>query len=115
MVEPRSPVQTINFVGEYCLLYKKLFLDIRLFEAFKYLHIGCIFDLKRKSLPEIAQIVGLDNYQGLHHFLTTSSWDIEKLRTLRLELILQILKGRPIILIIDETGDRKKGTKIDIC
>jgi len=115
MVEPRSPVQTINFVDEYCLLYKKLFSDVRLFEAFKYLHIEFISDLKRKSLPKIAKIAGLDNYQGLHHFLTTSSWDVEKLRTLRLELILQILKGRPIILIIDETGDRKKGTKIDLC
>ena len=81
----------------------------------KYLHIGCISELKRKTLPEIAKIVGLDNYQGLHHFLTISSWDVEKLRALRLELILQILKGGPIILIIDETGDRKKGTKIDLC
>ena len=65
MVEPRSPVQTINFVDEYCLLYKKLFLDVRLFEAFKYLHIGCISDLKGRSLLKIAKIVGLDNYQGL--------------------------------------------------
>lgn len=87
MVEPRSPVQTINFVDEYCLLYKKLFLDSRLFEVFKYLHIGCISDLKPKSLPEIAKIVGLDKYQGLRHFLTTSSWDVEKLKALCLELI----------------------------
>jgi len=36
-----------------------------------------------------------------------------KLRTLRLELILQVLLGRPIILIIDETGDKKKGNKTD--
>jgi hypothetical protein len=26
-----------------------------------------------------------------------------------LQLILEVLKGRPIILIIDETGDKKKG------
>jgi SRSO17 transposase len=32
---------------------------------------------------------------------------------LRLELILQVLKGKPIILIIDETGDKKKGTSTD--
>jgi SRSO17 transposase len=100
-------------VDEYCLWYKKLFLDVRNFEAFKYLHIGCISELKRKSLPEIAKIVGLDNYQGLHHFLTTPSWEVEQLRTLRLELILQVLKGRPIILIIDETGDKKKGNTTD--
>lgn len=65
----------------------------RSFEAFKYLHFGCISDLKRKTLPEIAKIVGWDNQQGLHHFLTTSPWNAEKLRALRLELILQVLKG----------------------
>jgi SRSO17 transposase len=97
MVEPRSPIKTVKFVDEYCLWYQNLFSDVRNFEAFKYLHIGCISDLKRKSLPEIAKIVGLDNYQGLHHFLTTLSWDVEELRTLRLELILEVLKGRPII------------------
>lgn len=57
--------------------------------------------------------MGLDNYQSLHHFLATSPWDVERLRTLRLQLIIQVLKGRPIILIIDETGDRKKGNTTD--
>lgn len=57
--------------------------------------------------------MGLDNYQGLHHFLATSPWEVEKLRTLPLQLILQFLQGRPIILIIDETGDRKKGKTTD--
>jgi len=32
---------------------------------------------------------------------------------LRLQLILELLKGRPIVLIIDETGDKKKGTTTD--
>ena len=113
MVEPRPPVKTVKFVDEYCLWYKKLFSDVRNFEAFKDLHIGCISELKRKSLPEIAKIVGLDNYQSLHHFLTTPSWEVEELRTLRLALILQVLKGRPLVLIIDETGDKKKGSKTD--
>lgn len=86
---------------------------MRSFEAFKYLHIGCISELKRKTLPEIARIVGIDNQQSLHHFLTTSPWDIEQLRAWRLELILQVIKDKPIILIIDETGDKKKGNKTD--
>ncbi|AUB35289.1 SRSO17 transposase [Nostoc flagelliforme CCNUN1] len=113
MVQPRPAAPTVKFVDEYCQWYKSLFSDVRSFEAFKYLHVGCVSDLKRKTLPEIAKIVGLDNQQGLHHFLTSSPWDIEKLRILRLELILQVLKGRPIILIIDETGDKKKGNKTD--
>lgn len=113
MVEPRPPVATVKFVDEYCQWYKNLFSDVRSFEAFKYIHIGCISALKRKTLPEIAKIVGLDNQQGLHHFLTSSPWEVERLRALRLELILQVLKDRPIILIIDETGDKKKGSKTD--
>lgn len=32
---------------------------------------------------------------------------------MRLELILQVLAGREIILIIDETGDKKKGSTTD--
>jgi len=113
MIEPRSAASTVKFVDEYCQWYKKLFSDVRSFEAFKYLHVGCVSDIKRKTLPAIAKIAGLDNHQGLHHFLTKSSWDIEKLRSWRLELILQVLKGRPIILIIDETGDKKKGISTD--
>jgi SRSO17 transposase len=58
MVEPRPAIPTVKFVGEYCQWYKSLFSDVRIFKAFKYLHIGCISDLKRKSLPEIAQIAG---------------------------------------------------------
>lgn len=113
MKEPRSAAPTVKFVDEYCQWYKSLFPDVRSFEAFKYLHIGCVSDIKRKTLPAIAKIVGLDNHQGLHHLLTSSPWSVEELRIKRLELILQVLKGRPIILIIDETGDKKKGTSTD--
>jgi len=44
------------------------------FEAFKYLHIGMISDIKRKTLPAISRVVGLSNEQGLLHFLTESPW-----------------------------------------
>jgi SRSO17 transposase len=47
------------------------------------------------------------------HFLTESPWQVKDLREQRLKLILQVLRGREINLIIDETGDRKKGNKTD--
>ncbi len=72
-----------------------------------------ISEMKRKSLPEIASLVGLKNEQSLLHFLTESPWQVEDLREQRLKLILQVLQGREINLIIDETGDRKKGNKTD--
>lgn len=113
MVEPRPPASTVKFVDEYCQWDEKLFPEVRSFEAFKYLHLGIMSDMKRKSLPAIARVVGLDNHQPLHHFLTEWPWEIQELRKRRLELILQVLKGKPIILVIDETGDKKKGNKTD--
>ena len=113
MVEPRPPAPTVKFVDEYCQWYQNLFSDVRSFEAFKGLHVGMISDIKRKTLPAIAKIIGSDNHQGLHHFLTSSPWEVQELRSRRLELILSVLKGKPIILIIDETGEKKKGTSTD--
>jgi len=57
--------------------------------------------------------VGLEQEQALHHFLTKSPWSVKELRKQRLNLILQALRGRKIFLIIDETGDKKKGKKTD--
>ncbi len=69
--------------------------------------------MKHKTLPAIAEVVGLENSQSLHHFLTESPWKVEAIREQRLQLILKSLRDRKIQLIIDETGDRKKGKKTD--
>jgi SRSO17 transposase len=108
-----EPASTIKFVDDYCQWYRKLFSEVRSFEAFKYLHVGIISDIKRKTLPAIARVVGLSNEQGLLHFITESPWKIEQLRQQRLRLILQVLAEGEITLIIDETGDRKKGETTD--
>lgn len=113
MVEPRLPQPTVKFVDEYCEAYKHLFPEVRSFEAFKHLHVGMISEIKRKSLPEIAKIVGIQSEQSLHHFLTESPWDVLDLRLQRLRMILEVLQGREIILLIDETKDKKKGNKTD--
>jgi SRSO17 transposase len=113
MSASREARPTIRFVDEYCQLYEGLFPEVRSFEAFKLLHLGMISEIKRKSLPAIAKAVGLDNQQSLHHFLTQSPWSAEQLRQKRLELILKVVHGRTLILLIDETGDCKKGTSTD--
>lgn len=53
-------------------LIKICFGEVRSFEAFKHLHVGMISPIKRKTLPEIAKVLGLDQEQSLHHFLTKS-------------------------------------------
>jgi SRSO17 transposase len=113
MVEPRPPITTVSFIDDYCKHYQKLFSDVRNFEAFKFLHIGMISELPRKSLPAIARSVGLLNAQSLHHFLQRTPWQVEQLRARRLELIKQLVGRRSIILCIDETGDKKAGKTTD--
>lgn len=113
MTLPRAARPTLRFVDEYCDLYAHLWPEVRSFEAFKYLHVGMISGLKRKTLPAIAKAVGLENEQGLHHLLTKSPWSVKRLRRTRLNLILELLQGEPLILLIDETGDCKKGTHTD--
>jgi len=103
----RAAITTISFVDQYCSAYQKLFPEVRSFEGFKYLHVGMISELKRKSLPAIAKVVGLSNPQPLHHFLAHSPWKVEAVKDVRLQLLLSALKDQ-FILCIDETGDRKK-------
>jgi SRSO17 transposase len=76
-----------------------------------FLHLGIISPLKRKSFPEIAKIVGINSAQSLHYFLAKSPWSIIEIRERRLSKTLSALKGKKITVIIDETGDRKKGKK----
>jgi SRSO17 transposase len=64
-------------------------------------------------LPAIAREVGLENEQGLHHFLTSSPWLAKYIKERRLKLILSVLGEREITVIVDETGDKKKGKTTD--
>lgn len=86
---------------------------MRSYECFKYLHQGIVSPIKRKSLPEIAKVVGISSPQSLHHFIANSPWSIEELKKRRLTLTLEALKEEKITVVIDETGDRKKGKKTD--
>jgi SRSO17 transposase len=76
MVEPRAAISTVTFIDNYCAVYRDLFSDVRSFEAFKYLHLGMISDLARKSLPAIARAVGLSSDQVLHPGQTHDENDI---------------------------------------
>ena len=110
---PREAITTVSFVDQYCAAYQNLFPEVRSYECFKFLHLGMISELKRKSLPAIAKAVGLENPQPLHHFLANSPWDVTSVRNIRIQLLLLALKEREFILCIDETGDKKKGKTTD--
>jgi SRSO17 transposase len=52
----RDAHPTVAIIDEYCADYKDLFKEVRNYECFKYLHVGIMSPLPRKSLPEIALI-----------------------------------------------------------
>lgn len=112
MTKARQATTTVTFVDEYAERYQELFPDVRSFEQFKYLLVGMLSDLKRKTLPAMAKAVEADA-QALHHFLASAPWSVQELRTRRLSLLRQALDGRSFVLCIDETGDRKKGHSTD--
>lgn len=114
MTAKRQPVELVRFVDQYCSFFQDLFADdVRNYECLKYLHLGLISEVSRKSLPAIARAVGLDDGQPLHHFIAHALWNVTDFRARRLARIKQLLKGRSILLCIDETGDRKKGETTD--
>jgi SRSO17 transposase len=113
MVAPRPAKTTVKFIDEYCEVYRDLFPEVRSFEYFKYIHLGLISEIKRKTLPAIAKVVGLEDAQPLDYFLGQSQWSAKDLKEERLKIILSLVNGEEIIVIVDETGDRKKGNTTD--
>jgi SRSO17 transposase len=64
----RDPQPTVAIVDEYCAEYKDLFKEVRNYECFKYLHLGIISTIKRKSLPEIAKVVSINSASVMTSF-----------------------------------------------
>lgn len=110
---PRDAHPTVAIIDTYCAEYKDLFKEVRNYECLKYLHLGIMSAIKRKSLPEIAKVVSINSAQSLHHFIANSDWSVDELRRRRLNKIKKALEGKAITVVIDETGDRKKGKKTD--
>lgn len=113
MTQARSATPTVTFIDEYCQLYQDVFPDVRSFEHFKQVQIGMLAEIKRKTLPAIAHVVGDGDPQALHHMVAYAPWHVEQLREKRLKLLQHVLAGRTFTLCIDETGDKKKGKATD--
>ncbi len=112
MTRIRAATHTVGCIDAYCSYYRSVFHNVRHFEQFTQLELGMLAETKRKSLPRLAKTVQGD-HQALHHFLANADWSVEELRTIRLQLTREALAGRPFVLCIDETGDRKQGHTTD--
>lgn len=113
MTAPRESRSTLQLVEEHCAHFRHLFAEVRTFEHFQELHIGLLSQLPRKSLPAIARLLNMPNAQGLHNLLVTQHLSTADLGATRQQLVRHILGERTVTLMVDETGDPKKGTTTD--
>jgi SRSO17 transposase len=78
MSKARQANPTVTFIDEYGRLYQDLFPDVRSFEHFKFLHVGMLSDIKRKTRPSIAKMAGDLDPQALHQFVANAPWNVEE-------------------------------------
>lgn len=71
--------------------------------------LGLLSDLPRKNCWTIAEHIGDTTPDGLQHLLGRAKWDANQLRDDLREFVLEHLADEQAVLVVDETGDLKKG------
>jgi len=74
------------------------------------LMLGLLSDLPRKNCWSIAEWAGEATPDGMQHLLGRARWDAEAVRDDVREYVLEHLHDEGAVLVVDETGDVKKGT-----
>lgn len=71
---------------------------------------GLLSDLPRKNCWSIAEWAGEASPDGMQHLLGRAKWDADRVRDDVREYVLEHLRDVNAVLVVDETGDVKKGT-----
>lgn len=74
------------------------------------LMLGLLADLPRKNCWAIAEHTGDTSPDGLQHLLGRAKWDADLVRDDLRAFVLDHLADDQVVLVVDETGDLKKGT-----
>lgn len=114
MTTPRKPtVPTTAAIDAFCAQFDALFTRRAARQAFRHYLIGLLLPRERnKTMTMLAALVPGSDRQQLHHFLHDAPWDTAALNARRLALWREHPTLRPYsrsVLIVDETGDRKRG------
>ena len=72
--------------------------------------VGLLASLPRKNCWTIAEHAGDSNPGGMQHFLARARWDADAVRDDLRGYVAAHLGDRQAVLVVDETGDLKKGT-----
>jgi SRSO17 transposase len=117
MATKRKPTEpTTEAIDRFCSAFDDLFARYEERTALRQYLIGLLLPREHnKTLVELGAIVPGANRQALHHFLHDAPWDAEALNRRRL----QQWQAHPYlgphaggVLIVDETGDPKRGSRI---
>ncbi|UIJ62042.1 IS701 family transposase [Amycolatopsis acidiphila] len=73
--------------------------------------LGLVSELPRKNCWTIAEHVGDATPDGLQHLLARAVWDADAVRDDLRDYVCDHLGSQNAVLIVDETGDLKKGTR----
>src|SRR6476620_9981158 len=72
--------------------------------------LGLLADLPRKNCWTIAEHAGDRDPHGMQHLLARASWDTDGVRDDLRDYVIGALGDSDAVLVVDETGDLKKGT-----
>ena len=71
--------------------------------------LGLLADLPRKNCWTIAEHAGDASPDGMQHLLAGAQWDADAVRDDLRDSVARQLGGPDAVLVVDETGDLKKG------
>jgi SRSO17 transposase len=72
--------------------------------------LGLLSGLRRKNCWTIAELAGDLTPDGMHHLLAAARWDADAVRDDLRGYVIEHLGATDAVLVVDETGDVKKGT-----
>lgn len=72
--------------------------------------LGLLADLPRKNCWTIAEHAGESSPDGMQHLLARAVWDTDGVRDDLRDFVIEHLGDPGAVLVVDETGDVKKGT-----
>ena len=72
--------------------------------------LGLLADLPRKNCWTIAEHAGDATPDGMQHLLAGARWDADAVRDDLRDYVVEHLGDPGAVLVVDETGDLKKGT-----
>lgn len=117
MTSRRPSNATASGIEEYASQFDNQFNRLSQRESFRHYLTGLLLPLEtNKHLHGLAEAVPGADVEALQHFLVDAPWSMQALNAKRLELLQRQEQTRwhgRGVLIIDETGDRKKGSHSD--